>query len=47
MRDSRQRFVWLDRHYLTVDGALVCAKIESLVHDGLEVVLHEPVLDQL
>src|ERR1700736_3435038 len=43
----RQRFVRLDCRYLTVDSAPVCAKIETVVHDGLEVVLHEPLLDQM
>src|SRR5271166_4341384 len=43
----RQRFVRLDCHYLTVDSAPVCAKIETVVHDRLEVVLHEPLLDQV
>src|SRR5271157_1479855 len=42
-----QRFVRLDRHDLTVDSAPVCAKIETVVHDRLEVVLHEPLLDQV
>src|SRR3981081_3447249 len=36
----RQRFVRLDCHYLTVNSAPVCAKIETVVHDRLEVVLH-------
>jgi hypothetical protein len=26
----------LDRHYLTVEGALVCAKIETVVCDRLD-----------
>src|SRR3984893_2432156 len=43
----RQRFVRLDCHYLTVDSAPVCAKVETVVHDRLEVVLHEPLLDQV
>src|ERR1700681_5076290 len=43
----RQRFVRLDFHDLTVDNAPVCAKIETVVHDRLEVVLHEPLLDQV
>src|ERR1700730_15264495 len=43
----RQRFVRLDCQGLTVDSAPVCAKIETVVHDGLEVVLHEPLLDQV
>src|SRR5205807_8026917 len=42
-----QRFVRLDCHYLTVDSAPVCAKIEAVVHDRLEVVLHQPLLDQV
>src|SRR5947209_390738 len=43
----RQRFVRFDCHYLTVDSAPVCAKIEAVVHDRLEVVLHQPLLDQV
>src|ERR1700687_1494087 len=43
----RQRFVRLDGHDLTVDGAPISAKIETMVHDRLEVVLHEPLLDQV
>src|SRR6266550_3805110 len=43
----RQRFVRLDCQDLTVNNAPVCAKIETVVHDRLEVVLHEPLLDQL
>src|ERR1700730_8704220 len=43
----RQRFVRLDCHYLTVDSAPACAKIEAVVHDRLEIVLHEPLLDQV
>src|SRR5258707_15744657 len=43
----RQRFVRLDRLDLTVNNAPVCAKIETVVHDRLEVVLHEPLLDQV
>src|SRR5439155_12931655 len=43
----RQRFVRLDSHDLTVDSAPVCAKIETVVHDRLEVVLHQPLLDQV
>src|SRR6266480_1833773 len=43
----RQRFVRLDCQDLTVDGAPVCAKIETVVHDRLEVVLHQPLLDQV
>src|SRR5207248_5022398 len=43
----RQRFVRLDRHDLAVDSAPVCAKIETVVHDRLEVVLHQPLLDQV
>src|SRR5947209_5830018 len=43
----RQRFVRLDCHYLTVDSAPVRAKIETVVHDRLEIVLHEPLLDQV
>src|ERR1700730_6979747 len=43
----RQRFVRLDCHYLAVNSAPVCAKIETVVHDRLEIVLHEPLLDQV
>src|ERR1700720_2368300 len=43
----RQRFVRLDCLDLTVDSAPVCAKIEAVAHDRLEVVLHEPLLDQV
>src|SRR6202163_3459055 len=43
----RQRFVRLDCQDLTVDRAPVCAKIETVIHDRLEVVLHEPLLDQV
>src|SRR5260370_20685959 len=43
----RQRFVRLDRQDLTVDSAPGCAKIETVVHDRLEIVLHEPPLDQV
>src|SRR5438105_2426442 len=43
----RQRFVRLDCHYLTVDSAPVCAKIETVVHDRLEIVFHQPLLDQV
>src|SRR6266567_5225944 len=43
----RQRFVRLDCDDLTVDSAPVCAKIETVVHDRLEVVLHQPLLDQV
>src|ERR1700732_5301623 len=43
----RQRFVRLDCQDLTVDGAPICAKIKAMVHDRLEVVLHEPLLDQV
>src|SRR6266446_4480823 len=43
----RQRFVRLDGQDLTVDSAPVSAKIETVVHDRLEVVLHEPLLDQV
>src|SRR5262245_20831120 len=42
-----QRFVRLDCQNLTLDGAPVCAKIETVVHDRSEVVLHEPLLDQV
>src|SRR5262249_1543296 len=43
----RQRFVRLDCQDLTVDRAPVCAKIEAVVDDRPEVVLHEPLLDQV
>src|SRR3984957_10121920 len=43
----RQRFVRLDCQDLTVDSAPVCAKIETVVHDRLEIVLHQPLLDQV
>src|SRR5882724_3092118 len=43
----RERLVWLDREDLTVHRAPVCAKIETVVHDRLEVVLHQPLLDQV
>src|ERR1700682_3356175 len=43
----RHGFVRLDCQDLTVDSAPVCAKIETVVHDRLEVVLHEPLLDQV
>src|SRR5207248_5308776 len=40
----RQCFLRLDYQDLTVDSAPICAKIETVVHDRLEVVLHEPLL---
>src|ERR1700738_3492763 len=43
----RQRFVRLDCQDLTVNNAPVCAKIETVADDRLEVVLHEPLLDQV
>src|ERR1700724_1605254 len=43
----RQRFVRFDCQDLTVDSAPVCAKIETVVHDRLEIVLHQPLLDQV
>src|ERR1700688_145727 len=43
----RQRSVRLDCQDLTVDNAPVCAKTETVVHDRLEVVLHQPLLDQV
>src|SRR6266496_2927402 len=43
----RQRFVRLDCQDLTVNNAPACAKIETVAHDRLEVVLHEPLLDQV
>src|SRR5258708_28117650 len=42
-----QRFVRLDGPDLTVDGAPICAKIEPVAHDRLEVVFHQPLLDQV
>jgi hypothetical protein len=42
-----QRFVRLDFQELTVDSASVGAKIETVVHDRREVVLHEPLLDEV
>src|ERR1700693_2975280 len=43
----RQRFVRLDCQNLTVNRTPVCAKIETVAEDRLEVVLHEPFLDQV
>src|SRR5258708_5179216 len=43
----RQRFVRLDCPDLSVERAPVCVKIETVVHDRLEVVLHQPLLDQV
>src|SRR5215469_2604416 len=43
----RQRFVRLDCQDLTVDSAPVCTKTETMVHYRLEVVLHQPLLDQV
>src|SRR6267142_2072352 len=43
----RQRFVRLDCLDLAVNSAPVCAKIETVADDRLEVVLHEPLLDQV
>src|SRR5437868_9638132 len=43
----RQPLVRLDRQDLIVDGAPVCAQIETVVDDRVEVVLHEPLLDQM
>src|SRR4029453_14864178 len=43
----RQRFVRLDCQDLTVDSAPVCAKIETGVHGRLEIVFHQPLLDQV
>src|SRR5215471_4982042 len=43
----RQRFVRLDCQDLTADSAPVCATIETVAPERLEVVLHEPLLDQL
>src|SRR5208337_2148831 len=42
-----QRFVRLDRQDLTVNSSPVCAKIETVTHDRLEVVFHQPLLDQV
>src|ERR1017187_3290394 len=42
----RQRLVRLDCQDLTVDSAPACAKIEPVAHDGLEIILHQPLLDQ-
>ena len=36
MRNNRWRSVRPDRHDLTVDGAPVCAKIETVVRDRLD-----------
>src|SRR6266446_4099996 len=43
----RQCFDRLDCDDLTVDGAPVCAKSETVVHGRLEIVLHQPLLDQV
>src|SRR5580658_1558092 len=43
----RQRFVRLDCRDLTVDSAPIAAQIETVAHDRVEVVLHEPLLDQV
>src|ERR1700681_4424906 len=43
----RQRSVRLDGLDLAVDSTPVCAKIETVAYDKLEVVLHEPLLDQV
>src|SRR5215469_14955729 len=43
----RQRLVRLDGQDLTVNSAPVCAKIETVAHDRLEVVLRQPLLDQV
>src|SRR5215475_10459668 len=43
----RQRFVRLDCQDLAVDSAPVGAKTETVVRDRAEVVLHEPLLDQV
>src|ERR1700733_13604844 len=42
-----QRLVRLDRQHLAVNGAPVAAKIETVIHHGLEVVLHQPLLDEM
>src|SRR6185295_5923208 len=43
----RQRLVRLDRQDLARDGTPVCAKIETVAHDWREVILHQPLLDQV
>src|SRR5690349_17435866 len=43
----RQRFVRLHCKDLTVNSAPVCAQIETVVHDRFEIVLHQPLLDQV
>src|SRR6185437_15296177 len=42
-----QRLVRLDGEHLAVDSAPVGAKAERMVHDRLEVVLHQPLFDQV
>src|SRR3712207_4106236 len=43
----RQLFVRLDLEDLAIDSTPVTAKVEAMVNDRLEVVLHEPLLDQV
>jgi hypothetical protein len=43
----RQRIVWFDCQDLTVDSAPVRTKFEKVAYNGLEVVLHQPLLDQV
>src|ERR1700719_2057229 len=43
----RQRLVRLDGLDLTIDSAPVRAKIETVADDRLEIVLHQPLLDQV
>src|ERR1700722_7612084 len=42
-----QRLVRLDLEDLAIDGAPVATKIELMIHDRLEVVPHQPLLDQM
>ena len=43
-----QRFVRLDGEYFAAQhAALFAAKIETVTHDRLEIVLHEPLCDQV
>src|ERR1700676_363249 len=43
----RQRFVRLDCPHVAANSPPIGAKIERVPHDRLEVVLHEPLLDQV
>src|SRR5262249_14113338 len=43
----RQLFVRLDRQDLTVDSAPVRAQTETVIDDRIEIVLHQPLFDQL